>query len=208
LIPKDITLRDLQSMALFNQALNLNLKALLCDNYEDFCEVVHDCIDEAVDNLQKNRNFFQGMNENQITINIIHQLTNYGLGARFEANRGGHCDVVVENRFNHTWLGEAKIDRNISWVHDGFHQLNSRYISGGKKDTSGGILIYCLHHGVADFMKRWRERLMNDTNYSLSWEQCQRDLNAFYSYHSHRETSRSIKVRHIPVQLRWDPGKS
>lgn len=200
-----LTLGQIKELGLPFGGLNLTTEIFTLQTYEHFCQLVERGLNKAIAEIERNRREFNSNNENQTTAHIVSMLAMIDLQATFDTSTSGHCDIVVRAN-EYQWLGEAKKDeRGVSWVRDGFYQLCHRYQSGGPTDRCGGILIYCHNSNVSDFMKKWHADVVNTLQ--IETAPCPYNENAFYTYHDHPHTSMQITIRHMPVNLNFDPIK-
>ena len=147
------------------RAYNAAMSYIMIDNYEDFLDRLYSAMDKIIVSLQENPNIYGDMTEDQLTQIIIDRLKGHDFNAYSDPNTGGHVDLRIDYPgTNYLWLGEAKIDNNKEHVYEGFLQLTTRYATGEKNQTAGGIIIYIKNHPAVDFMSEIKEHIQQQIN--------------------------------------------
>lgn len=147
------------------KAYNAAMSYILIDSYDDFLARLYSAIDKIIISLQKNPQIYGEMTEDQLTQIIIDRLSDFDFNAYSDPNVGGHVDLSVDYPGeSYLWLGEAKIDNNKEHVYEGFLQLTTRYATGEKNQTAGGIIIYIKNHPIVDFMNGLKEHFQQQIN--------------------------------------------
>lgn len=127
--------------------------------YVRFVQLIERAIDHAAQHMSKNKNVLSGLNEDQLTHNLITMLIGMSFDARFEQNVGGNCDITIEGPNDLLWLGEAKIYRSTGNILGGLRQLIDRYLTGLPGQDRGAALIYFKTKNALGTMRTWRDRL-------------------------------------------------
>lgn len=199
------TFRELMLVARQTPSVGVTLRYMYMPDltYGDFANLVEDAIDIIADDWSANPKYKQGRTEDELSVELVQNLSRMGLAATHDAMTGGHCDIVVVGR-GFSWLGEAKIHRGYDWLLKGYHQLTTRYSSGLATNSRGGIVIYSEAPRIDLMMKRWEDHLRaKETN--LVTSPCTKRHAAFTSEQSHQSTGAQYCVRHIAVCLHFDP---
>lgn len=197
---------DLKARASSTTSLiNIDLLLLTATDYQRFVELVDKALDWIAQELSRNPELHKKQSEDQLTIQVVSLLRAMTFTAHHETKVGGHCDVVIEYKFEFLWLGEAKIfDSDYSWLFKGFEQLNTRYSTGNPNQNSGGMIIYSFKDRIDRMMKRWMDHL--EENFSdIAIEDCPVNQLAKISTHPHKRTGLKYRVRHVPISLYFDP---
>lgn len=203
----NFSLKDLKDLNVLDLPYQLMLEHLTYETDEQFKDVVNNAIENILERMARNPQDRQGRNENGITIEVVGQLEAMGFRASFDTSTGGHCDITVDGRLGHRWLGEAKVFKGAyTWLWEGFLQLDSRYMAGTPKCNSGGILVYTYEKGIHDIMQKWKERLERNHD-SIVVIPCSKNRNAFNSIHANQNTAEQIQLRHFPLNLNHEPEK-
>lgn len=198
-----MTISQLKMLATETPLL-LQLKLLDYTDYNQFDELVNSGINYIFTQLSRHPEQHHEKTENQLTVDVVDRLCCMGFKASFDTSNGGHCDVLVQGKFEHQWIGEAKITTGYAWVTKGFLQLDTRYSSGDPNSTCCGMLLYCRRENVPEFMDEWKIKL-EGMDYDFAFQDCGKMPNAFYSRHLHEKTGVQMNVRHIPLALSFDP---
>lgn len=181
------------------------LSFLTCNSYDSFIENLYKAIDKVVRRLEDSRHLMQNDCEDRINIEIINTLSCMGYTALHDPQLGGHCDLYVAYK-DYQWIGEAKIYKDYNYLNDGFLQLSTRYTTGTKDQSQGGLIIYIKSRDAATIMQNWKirfEELNRDS--SISFEDDAKKSIGFFSCHKHKTSGDLYKTRHIPVLLYFKP---
>jgi hypothetical protein len=197
------TLHELQLLAKGNVPVEVSLALMFADTAGDILAQVDVAIDHIAQEFARTPKERQGRSEDGLTMDVVTSLRDMGFQASHDTTVGGHCDLVIEGRYNFLWLGEAKIHKSYEWLLEGFNQLDSRYATASKHQDRGGIIIYCFGGRVDKIMAEWAARLKKerpevrvDHSDGERW---------FTSSHIHGRTGRHYRVRHVPIALQWNP---
>ncbi|NEO83839.1 MAG: hypothetical protein F6J87_06190 [Spirulina sp. SIO3F2] len=204
----DLSLSKCRDFEDFIPALGNFPSRVLARNYDEFIECLYKDVDTIVGIMQEDPGVRQNDSEDRLSSEILASLRSMGYQAERDATVGGHCDLVIRRKIDGSqciWLGEAK-KFSSSYVHllEGFHQLFTRYSTGDDNQTEGGIIIYYLKKDTRTMMQKWKDKL-NEAVDVKRFECCPKKTNAFYSFHEHPRSGLLFKVRHIPVNLHFDP---
>lgn len=207
-IYKNLTLE--QFIGLKPEAKQL-LSQVLIDSYEDFLDNLYNKLDQAICALQRNKNLNYPLNEEQLSAHIIDQLKAGGINADIK-EIAGRCDLVVEDiGKGYLWIGEAKRDKSVSHVIEGYLQLTTRYAQFEQGQREGGLIIYNQIHSIADFIETFKAKLPDHPkthHHQISTSPCpKRPDFAFFSESQLPNIGRNIvyKVRHMGVDLLYSP---
>jgi hypothetical protein len=202
---KNFSLHDLQLLAKGKPESEIHLAVLMIDSHLDFVGVITRSVDHVIRQMSRNPELRQDHSEDQLTIELVGMLKMLGLGARHDTKVGGHCDIAIDGPNDFLWLGEAKKHRqDYSWLHQGFQQLNTRYLTGQAGQDAGGIIIYSTFDRIDQLMERWRE-VLSDKEAGITCEAIDPASSSFLSKHIHHRTGRELTVRHVPVSLHFGP---
>lgn len=152
------TLRQLRERAAETPANALNFQILMWDfeapEYSDWVRLIEDAMVYQINKLAEKKHYLKGLGEDAITTVVALALDNLGLNCSAKVVNG-NVDMVVEWR-GYMWLGEAKIANDVQKIFHGYQQLTSRYATGQPGQTSGGLLLYCMHDKANIIMDGWR----------------------------------------------------
>lgn len=198
-----VTLETQLAWARDNPAHAIALRVSMCESADEILVELENGLDWAIGRLVASRKHYQGTSEDLRTVHIIDILQTMGFPARHDEENGGHADISIRMRDNFLWIGEAKNWNGAAYIHGGFNQLMTRYVSGLKNQTFGGILIYSENRDVPALMEKWRDFLKE--NEEACAEPIIIDGLSFRSSHPHMTTKARIDVKHLAVPLLWDP---
>lgn len=176
-------------------------------DYPDFIRRLYLDLDEIAYGLQKNPQYHYSKSEDQLSDEFIRALNLQGYIASHDQSSGGHVDLTVfSGNRSFSWIGEAKIYRQISDLDEGFLQLMTRYkpASGDYKHNSYGMVIYIMRSNIVSLIDEWRARLK--TNFSCYQNDFDDSNNtfAFNSQHKH-QSDLIMNIRHLSVYLHFSP---
>lgn len=200
----DLTLRDLQLLVYGNTAQTISLALITASSADDILQQVNPAIDHILSEFSRTPKERQGRTEDGLTIDVVTSLKNLGFQASHDTTTGGHCDIVIEGRFDFLWLGEAKIHSTYDWLLQGFNQLDSRYATAAKDQDNGGMIIYHYKSRTDLVMDKWAIHLAGKRPDVQIESRNPGDL-VMYTSHIHRRTGRVYRVRHVIVSLYWEP---
>lgn len=120
------TIRDLKLMIRGNVAAEISLSLMLASSSADILAQVNPAIDHIIQEFAKTPKERQGRSEDGLSIDLVTSLKHLGFQAGHDTTTGGHCDVVIDGRYDFLWLGEAKIHASYDWLLQGFNQLDGR----------------------------------------------------------------------------------
>lgn len=143
-----------------------HIEASFIDTYEAFLTYLYEELDEIICDMEANRDQFQAKNEaidyneDAISNYIMFGLRRSKIFTALPVEIAGRTDICITFQGERwRWIGEAKFDKNYSYVAGGFKQLTTRYASFDPEQREGGILIYCKTHPMATFSSEFREKL-------------------------------------------------
>lgn len=184
--------------------LEITLGLIFATSPEDFLPLVNKAVDWASDEFARTPKERQDRSEDGLSIDLVTTLKALGFNASHDTTVGGHCDVVIAEKFGFLWLGEAKIHKGYDWLLKGFEQLDKRYATASASQDQGAIIIYCFGKRVDIVMERWKAHL-EASRVDLTFSDDPLSSQGFLTTHTHRRTGRDYTVRHIFVSLLWDP---
>ncbi|MFN3619782.1 hypothetical protein [Sphingorhabdus sp.] len=200
----ELSLRDLELMARGKIAWETPLALMAATCADDILARVDPAIDHILQEFSRTPKERHDRSEDGLSIDLITSLKHFGFEATHDTTTGGHCDIVIDGRFDFLWLGEAKIHSGYDWLLKGFNQLDSRYATAIKDQDHGGIVIY--HRGArADrVMDEWEKHLA-ESRPDVTIETREPGDLVMNTRHVHERTGREYKVRHVIVSLYWNP---
>lgn len=198
------TLKDLNLLTRGCPTQEITVGLIFANSAQDFLPLVNKAIDWASDEFARTPKERQDRSEDGLSIDLVTTLKALGFNASHDTTVGGHCDVVIEEKFGFLWLGEAKIHQGYDWLLKGFEQLDKRYATANAAQDQGAVIIYCFGKRIDKVMDRWKRHLKNARD-DVSF--CEDQLNplGFLTTHTHRRNGQTYTVRHVPVSLLWDP---
>lgn len=203
----EFTLGDLKRQARTSPSIAIMLKVFFLSDasnvYDSFVEVVEEAIDYAASILERNPELYGKMDEDQITISIVGQLKTLTLNASHDTKVGGHVDILVELNPQIFWIGEAKIDKSMSWVYKGYQQILTRYSTGKYNQKVGGLLIYSKRPRLDDSLEKWKQWLIKKET-TITCTNLMHDC-SFNSTDTHPRTGAEYRVWHKPLSLHFSP---
>lgn len=200
------TLRELQLKANGNVAAEISLAVIFAGSAKDLLEQVDPAIDHILQEFSRTPKERQGRSEDGLSIDLITSLKNLGFQASHDTTTGGHCDIVIDGRFDFLWLGEAKTHSGYDWLLQGFNQLDSRYATANKDQDRGGLIIYNFGERSDRVMNKWEDHLRANRK-DVTIEKRNSDDLEMRTRHTHARTGREYHVRHSIVSLYWKPIK-
>lgn len=200
----NLTLRDLKLMARGNVAFETSLALISAATAEDILARVDPAIDHILQEFARTPKERQGRSEDALSIDLITSLKHLGFQASHDTTTGGHCDIVIDGRFNFLWLGEAKKHSSYEWLLKGFNQLDSRYATAVKHQDRGGVLIYHYGPRIDRIMNEWEKYLKINRPDVIIEKRNSGDL-VMNTRHTHERTGREYHIRHVIVSLYWNP---
>jgi hypothetical protein len=185
--------------------MEAGLDYILAQSHEGRVNAVQRSVDFACNNLIKHRDKKQDDDEDGLTVQVCDMLTSSGIKATHNAAIGGHCDVVIEGKYNFLWLAEAKKHSDYAWLDKGFRQLSTRYSTGNPGQDNGEVLIYCFVQDAKAMLDKWKgELVVRNSNVTVSKNESGNPL-TFQSIHKHECSGLDFYVRHKVVTLYWVP---
>lgn len=200
----DPTWRELQLMARGNIALETSLALIAATSADDILARVDPAIDHILQEFARTPKERKDRSEDGLSIDLITSLKHFGFQASHDTTTGGHCDIVIDGRFDFLWLGEAKIHASYDWLLKGFNQLDSRYATAAKNQDRGGVVIYHKGPRVDRVMDGWADHLAKERPDVKIEPRNVGDL-LMNTRHVHERTGREYHVRHVIVSLYWNP---
>lgn len=157
----ELTIEDLRREAHKTEVGRLHFSLLIWKfkrpSYEEWVKLVEDAVYYQVIQMAGRRNDFNDLDEDALTAIIQISLDNLNLDVSAKVVNG-NTDISVEFD-TYKWLGEAKIASDASKIYHGYQQLTSRYATGIKNQSSGGLLLYCQHDAADVILSGWRAAL-------------------------------------------------
>ena len=200
----NLTWRELQLMARGNIAWETSLALIAATSAEDILARVDPAIDHILQEFSRTPKERRDRSEDGLSIDLITSLKHFGFQASHDTTTGGHCDIVIDGRFDFLWLGEAKLHSSYDWLLKGFNQLDSRYATAVKNQDRGGVVIYHRGPRVDQVMDGWAAYLAKERPDVTIEPRDTGDL-VMNTRHVHVRTGREYHVRHVIVSLHWDP---
>lgn len=200
----ELTLRELRLMVRGNVPAEISLSLATAGSAADILQQVDPAIDHILQEFGRTPKERQGRSEDGLSIDLITSLKHLGFQASHDSTTGGHCDVVIDGRFNFLWLGEAKIHGAYEWLLQGFNQLDSRYATAVNNQDRGGVVIYHYGPRTDRVMDGWAAHLARERP-DVTIAARQPGELVMNTRHSHRRTGREYHVRHVIVSLYWNP---
>lgn len=179
---------------------------LIIASYDEFVEVLYRDFDSCIRIIEEDPKVRQQDGEDRLSTEIISMLRSMNYDASHDETIGGHSDIVIRGERGYLWVGEAKIHSSYEKVMDGFNQLNTRYLRGTPHADQGALIIYIRNKDTASVIKTWSERMSDLCLKDYERNDCPvRQELGFYNAHKHEGSGRKVKIRHIGVNLHWQP---
>lgn len=201
---RDFSLHELQLMARGDIAKETSLALIVAGCADDIQARVDPAIDHVLQEFSRTPKERQKRSEDALSIDLVSALKFMGFDASHDTTTGGHCDIVIDGKYDFLWLGEAKKHNDYDWLLKGFEQLDTRYATAVKGQDRGGLIIYHFGMRCDQVMDAWAERLRGARPDVTIVEREDGDL-VMNSHHTHRRTGRTYHVRHVIASLYWDP---
>jgi hypothetical protein len=173
--------------------------------YEEFVKVLYEDIDDCVRRIEEDPKVHRYDSEDRLSREIINMLSVW-YDASHDELIGGHSDVVVRGPRGFLWVGEAKIHSGYDYMLKGFQQLATRYLRGNPLSDQGALLMYIRNQDCAKVVEKWGETLAGEKLPGYRVEECpSRKELGFRTVHKHRSSGRDVMIRHIGLNVHWDP---
>lgn len=202
-----VTLRDLKLMTLGDPRKEISLGLIFNTSPINYISLVNKAIDYVASEFSLTPKERKGRSEDGLTIDAITILKSLGFQASHDTTVGGHCDIVIQEKFDFLWLGEAKIHESYDWLLKGFNQLDTRYATATVNQDHGGLIIYCYNKRVDQVMEKWVS-FLEKKRPDVTVVKDDHDKSIIYSRHVHQRTGREYTVRHKIISLYFDPKDS
>lgn len=201
-------------IALYQQITQMWLPEILANvvrakTNDEFDQAIENLFELAVDNLERNANFFANASEEAITCNLVSFLTTPGvLYVTQETYSNGHVDITIERLYNTPFfrrLGEAKIYDGAVYHVKGLDQLVRRYSTG--REGSGFVIEYVKIPKISDVVVSIRKHM--DSNKPCLQQGDSQDHKirwAFVTNHQH-SSGENFRVLHLSCNLHRPPTK-
>jgi len=170
--------------------------------YSVWADRVEEAIFLAGRGLSRKRNYVNPSEDN-LTTALLAYLDGLGFSADMKVVNG-NCDIVVDEE-GYLWVGEAKLDKGVSWIWKGYQQLTTRYAPGLAEGDRGGMIIYCVNESVPVTMAGWKAALAAQLKTVGDFESWPMSNCAFRSYTAAPATGRTLNVLHQAFALLHDP---
>jgi hypothetical protein len=198
------TLRELSLIVQNSTPNKIRFALMFANNHSERLAQVHAAINWISQEHSKTRQHRYERDEDALTVDIITELKALGFTASHDADYGGHSDIVIEERDDFLWLGEAKIHSSYDWLLKGFQQLDTRYATAMPGQDAGGMIIYCKGKRADQVMDRWSEILL-EKRPDVTFAPSENNQLVRNSSHTHERTGRQFNVRHVAISLYFDP---
>lgn len=203
-----LTIADLQGIRDIRPDLAEFADRLLVTSYEQFVKVLYQDLDSCIRYMEDDPKVRLSDGEDRLTTEIIGQLKSRGYTATHDELVGGHSDIVVRYFDKFVWVAEAKIHSSYDYLDGGFDQLTTRYLRGTVNANEGALLIYIRNADVAAVVKNWSTKLVERSLPDFSQSICSARGNlGFYNTHKHQSSGLPVRIRHVGINLHWDPKK-
>jgi len=203
--PRDFTVAEMFARAAGNPSAEIVMELLLMPDYQHFVRLINRAIDMSLRRMSENPELRKDRSEDELTIELVTLLRQLGIEAGHEIKIGGHCDITIRGHSNYLWLAEAKKhSKGYDWLYQGFQQLNTRYSTGLFHHDKGGMLIYLYSPNTVMQMGRWKDHLAT-SHAGIAFSDCDLDPLSFLSSHIHDRSGLPYEIRHIPLNLHFDP---
>mgnify|MGYP003626334515 CR=1 FL=1 len=200
----DDTISDLRNRVL-GTPQEAHLDFIYAQSHASRVAALHKSVDYACNLLERHKDKKQGLEEDQITLQICEFLEMAGFQAAHDEYVAGHCDIVVKGRDRFLWLAEAKKHSDYAWLNKGFMQLATRYSTGVEGQDHGEVLVYCYVKDAKATLDRWRIELeVKNPEVSTEDSPCGNPL-LFCSKHKHDASGLDFHTRHKAIVLYWEP---
>ncbi len=191
-----------------NDALWKMFRRATIEDYKGFIKMLYEDIDDIFDQMARSKCYMQEDSEDRITSELVSNLRMLSYNATHDTMSGGHVDLLVEIK-KFCWIGEAKFSKGPVELREGFLQLTTRYSNGNPSNDCGGLLIYIINKNARETMSNWKNSLYESkVAEDLTISDCDSNVLAFFSTHTHETTGLPYKVRHIPLLLYFNPQDS
>lgn len=177
------------------------------NDYDGFVDCLYEQIDHIFSSFQAAPQRRCNDSEDKITDDLVVNLRTAGFDANHDQDSGGHVDVTVKAG-DLTWIGEAKIYRQINDIYEGFLQLTTRYrpASGNFDHNKAGMLIYLTTKPNAKAqIDTWRAHIRSKNIDGYQDRDCPKNRLAFHSEHTHEVSGLPFFIRHMPLMLYHQP---
>ncbi|MDP2308608.1 MAG: pentapeptide repeat-containing protein [Pseudomonadota bacterium] len=164
-------------------------------------------VGRALEQLEATRHRQQGCDEALLRTTVHIYLLGRGYDATAETERGGHTDLLVQERdLGLTWIAECKVYTDLGKLLEGLHQLHTRYATGSEVELA--LVVFCFEPDAVSVARRWRERLNEERPCGMSGEPLDDDYSplSFFTRHTHEGSGREILTHHRFAALYWKPA--
>lgn len=203
------SLAELQRLVARCPAARRSLMLECCETYEEFVDLVYGELDDVFRMLESNKQLYKEHGEDALTNFIVTHLLRAGFGAEQGAQRGGSVDILVKHSIElWSWVGEAKIYKDVGDMRQGFLQLATRYTIQSNGQPQGGVIGYLKDPEPDAKLRAWYESLIavEKIETASTYSPIPRsDRHVFFSTHYHNGLGLSLKVRHTLVSLYHRP---
>ena len=183
------------------------LHYIAASTHGDRLSALRELVDYCCNELEKYRHLKKNLSEDQLTIEIVSNLSLLGIEADHDPQHGGHCDIVVKGRDRFIWIAEAKTHSSYVWLDKGFKQLTTRYSTGVPGQDNGEILIYCKASNAKVKLDKWHRELLKRNDGISVRSDPNGDPLAFWSVHKHKGSGMDFTTRHKIVCLHHEPAE-
>lgn len=175
---------------------------LAAETEDEFDQALDALLERAIIGLEADSKKFVSLDEDTLSSILALAMSVPGISVSRESHSNGHVDLTIEVNNcspSRRRLGEAKIYRGPENHVGGLEQLLTRYSTG--REGRGFVIAYVKKAGIAQLMKKIRERMDTDmpinqvgatSDHSLKW--------SFISKHQHG-CGEELAVMHIGCNL-------
>lgn len=212
-LPLTMTLAALKEHEASNPQMPQFAHRMTAQTYSDFINTLYVQLEAFIRDLERDRNYHQGVSENLLNSSVARHFRALGYTADFDKNNGGHADITVQFA-DYEWIGEGKIVNSVdnSYLTKGYDQLIYRYGLGKPKANHGAVLIYSFGPDTPKVLNKWAEHLSqaNATNagYAESIHSPLADQGfTIHCEHAHVGGGK-LFIRSVGFQLYWNPNNA
>jgi hypothetical protein len=186
---------------------------MTAQTYSDFINTLYVQLEAFIRDLERDRNYFQGVSENLLNSSVARHFRALGYTADFDKNNGGHADITVQFA-DYEWIGEGKVVHSVdnSYLTKGYDQLIYRYGLGKPKANQGAVLIYSFGPDTPKVLNKWAEHLSQANSTNAGYAESIHSPLADQGFTIHCEHSHvgggKLFIRSVGFQLYWNPSNA
>jgi len=209
-LPLTMTVAALKEQEAENPQMPQFAHRMTAKTYSDFIDTLYVQLENFVRELERDRNYHQGVSENLLNSAVARHFRALGYTADFDKNNGGHADITVQFA-DYEWIGEGKIvdSVNNSYLTKGYDQLVYRYGLGKPKANQAAVLIYSFGPDTPRVVGKWAEHLIQVNARNAGYAEgiysplADRGFTV-HCAHAHVGGGK-LFIRSVGFQLYWDP---